>query len=78
MYIVDLAAISSVSYSWKKPAKTMAVNVEGALNIFESAKEIIPNTKILVIGSSEEYQRLMILSMKNFLLTHAARMDYRK
>lgn len=57
MYIVDLAAISSVSYSWKEPAKTMAVNVEGTLNIFESAKEIIPNAKILVIGSSEEYQR---------------------
>lgn len=57
MYIVDLAAISSVSYSWKEPAKTMAVNVEGTLNIFESAKEIIPNAKILVIGSSEEYQQ---------------------
>ena len=26
MYIVDLAAISSVSYSWKEPAKTMAGN----------------------------------------------------
>lgn len=57
MYIVDLAAISSVSYSWKEPAKTMAVNVEGTLNIFEAAKEITPNAKILVIGSSEEYQQ---------------------
>ena len=27
------------------------------MNIFESAKEIIPNTKILVIVSREEYQQ---------------------
>ena len=57
MYIVDLAAISSVSYSWKEPSKTIAVNVEGTLNIFEAAKKITPKAKILVIGSSEEYKQ---------------------
>lgn len=52
-HIVDLAAISSVGISWKIPQKTVEVNVEGSLNILESAKEISP--KILLIGSSEEY-----------------------
>lgn len=52
-HIVDLAAISSVGLSWKIPQKTVAVNVEGTLNILEAAKEISP--RILLIGSSEEY-----------------------
>ena len=53
-HIVDLAAISSVGLSWKIPQKTVAVNVEGTLNILEGAKEILP--RILLIGSSEEYE----------------------
>ena len=53
-HIVDLAAVSSVGLSWKIPQKTIAVNVEGTLNILEAAKEILP--KILLIGSSEEYE----------------------
>ena len=53
-HIVDLAAISSVGLSWKIPKKTVAVNVEGTLNILEGAKEILP--RILLIGSSEEYE----------------------
>lgn len=52
-HIVDLAAIGSVGLSCKIPQKTIAVNVEGALNILEAAKEISP--RILLIGSSEEY-----------------------
>lgn len=53
-HIVNLAAISSVGLSWKIPQKTVAVNVEGTLNILEAAKEISP--RILLIGSSEEYE----------------------
>lgn len=54
-HIVNLAAISSVELSWKIPQKTIAVNVEGALNILEAAKECIVLPRILLIGSSEEY-----------------------
>lgn len=54
-HIVNLAAISSVELSWKIPEKTIAVNVEGTLNILEAAKECIVLPKILLIGSSEEY-----------------------
>ena len=54
-YIINLAAISSVGLSWKIPQNTINVNVIGTINILESIKEFTPNTKILLIGSSEEY-----------------------
>lgn len=54
-HIVNLAAISNVGLSWKIPQKTIAVNVEGTLNILEAAKDCKPMPRILLIGSSEEY-----------------------
>lgn len=53
--IVNLAAISSVGQSWNIPQKTIDVNVKGTLNILETVKEICIDSKILLIGSSEEY-----------------------
>ncbi len=53
--IVNLAAISSVGASWRKPQATVSVNVVGALNIMEAARKIKNKVKILFIGSSEEY-----------------------
>lgn len=54
-HIVDLAAVSSVGLSWKIPQKTVAVNVEGTLNILEAARKCESDPRILLIGSSEEY-----------------------
>ncbi len=54
-YIINLAAISSVGQSWKKPELTMRINVNGAVNILEAAREIAPLAKLMFIGSSEEY-----------------------
>lgn len=54
-YIINLAAISSVGLSWKMPQNTMNVNIIGTINILDSIKENVPNAKILLIGSSEEY-----------------------
>ena len=54
-YIVNLAAISSVASSWKIPQKTINVNLYGTLNILEAVRQIGIDTKILLIGSSEEY-----------------------
>ena len=53
--IVNLAAVSSVGYSWKVPQQTIEVNIVGTLNILEAVKELSPMPKILLIGSSEEY-----------------------
>lgn len=53
--IVNLAAISSVGLSWNSPQMTMMVNVIGAINLLEAAKECEPKPKVLLIGSSEEF-----------------------
>lgn len=53
--IVNLAAISSVGESWNVPQTTMMVNVVGAINIMEAVKSQGKNSKIMLIGSSEEY-----------------------
>lgn len=53
--IINLAAISSVGLSWKIPQKTIEVNIVGTLNILEAVKELSPMPKVLLVGSSEEY-----------------------
>lgn len=53
--IINLAAISSVGASWGIPQTTMMVNVVGALNIMEAAKNCVTSPKVMFIGSSEEY-----------------------
>lgn len=54
-YIINLAAISSVGLSWKIPEKTMEVNIIGTINILDAVRSVIPNAKVMLIGSSEEY-----------------------
>ena len=53
--VYHLASQSSVKLSWDKPQLTFNVNVIGTINLLESIRYIVPNTKILLIGSSEEY-----------------------
>ena len=54
-YIINLAAVSSVGASWHIPQKTVQVNVNGTLNILEAVRKLGIATRILLIGSSEEY-----------------------
>lgn len=54
-YVVNLAAVSSVAQSWVIPQRTMEVNVVGAINILESVKKCCIKSKVLLVGSSEEY-----------------------
>lgn len=54
--IVNLAAVSSVGLSWRIPQTTVSVNVVGALNILESARQLETLPKVMFIGSSEEYE----------------------
>lgn len=53
--VVNLAAISSVGASWKNPAATISVNVNGTLNLLEAIRKHAPQAKTLLIGSAEEY-----------------------
>ncbi|MDD3049335.1 MAG: GDP-mannose 4,6-dehydratase [Bacilli bacterium] len=54
-YIVNLAAISSVKLSWDMPQKTFEVNVNGTINILEAIRKSFLKTRVLLIGSSEQY-----------------------
>lgn len=57
-FIINLAAISSVKLSWTIPQKTFEINVNGTINILESIKDLNLKTKVLLIGSSEQYGKI--------------------
>lgn len=54
-YIFHLAAQSSVSLSWKEPALTYNINVVGTINILEAVRLLNLDTRLLIIGSAEQY-----------------------
>jgi GDP-4-dehydro-6-deoxy-D-mannose reductase len=54
-YILHLASFSSVSQSWGEPMTSFLNNTNAFLNIVEAVRTLDFNTKILSIGSSEEY-----------------------
>ena len=53
-----LAAMSSVAMSWEKPDVAVAVNIGGALNVFQSVAQNAPGARLIYIGSGEEYGTL--------------------
>jgi len=54
-YIVHLASLSSVADSWKYPAKSFINNTNIFLNLVETVRVNKLKTRILSVGSSEEY-----------------------
>ena len=56
--IVNLAGQANVGLSWKQPQQTVSLNVIGLLNILEAVREIKPQTKIIAVGSSDQYGSL--------------------
>ena len=59
-FVFHLAAQSSVALSWKLPQLTMNVNIIGTLNLLDALRQECIETKILMIGSSEEYGKIQI------------------
>lgn len=53
--IIHLAAQSMVKYAWENPLDTVEVNTVGTLVLLETVKKYLPNTKVICVGSSEEY-----------------------
>jgi GDP-4-dehydro-6-deoxy-D-mannose reductase len=54
-WIINLAAIASPRICDRDPRACVEVNVQGALNVL-SASEIVPDSKILIIGTAHEYR----------------------
>lgn len=53
--LFHLAAQSLPSVSWDRPWETIQVNVAGAVNLFEAARDVQLQGPLLVAGSSSEY-----------------------
>lgn len=54
-YIFHLAAQSSVAAAWKNPGITVDINVHGVVNVLEAVRKLEFRTRILLVGSGEEY-----------------------
>jgi len=54
-YILHLAAISSVGFSWKNPVLSFKNNTNIFLNLIDAVRELKSKCRILSVGSSEEY-----------------------
>jgi len=54
-YILHFASLSSVAYSWKEPVQSFKNDTNILLNLLDSTRKLNLNTRVLVIGSSEEY-----------------------
>lgn len=58
-YIFHLAAQSSVAVSWRHPGLTVDVNVRGAVHVLEALRRLGGGTRMLLIGSGEEYGHVL-------------------
>lgn len=54
-YIIHLASLSSVAYSWKHPIECFQNNTNIFLNIIAAVQELGIKCRVLSVGSSEEY-----------------------
>jgi GDP-4-dehydro-6-deoxy-D-mannose reductase len=54
-YILHLASFSSVAFSWKDPVQSFQNNTNIFLNLIDAVRKLNIGTRILSIGSSEEY-----------------------
>ncbi|MBP6431254.1 MAG: GDP-mannose 4,6-dehydratase [Ferruginibacter sp.] len=54
-YILHLASYSSVAYSWKNPVEAFANNSTIFLNLVDEVRILNLKSRILSVGSSEEY-----------------------
>ena len=67
-YIVHLAAVSSVAQSWQDPAECFLNNNATFLNLAEAIRKQNLKTRILSVGSSEEYGIYNIPIKEDFVL----------
>lgn len=55
--VIHLAGIAFVPIGWVNPEKVMAVNLGGTIHLLEACRKHAPQTRVLVVTSSEVYGR---------------------
>lgn len=53
--IIHLAGVSNIQDSWKDPELTFNINTIGTIRLIQTAHKVVPQAKIITVGSSEEY-----------------------
>lgn len=53
--VFHLAAFSSPSLSWQRPAEAVLRNIEMTLNVLEAVREEAPNATVVLVGSGQVY-----------------------
>lgn len=56
--VFHLAGQADVGKSWKIPQKTIELNVLAAVNMMEAVRISCPDSRVLLVGSADEYGRL--------------------
>lgn len=56
--IFHLAGQANVAKSWDIPQKTVELNVVAAINLMEAVHKVRPESRIVLIGSSDQYGNL--------------------
>ena len=56
--VIHLAGQADVGKSWKIPQKTVEINVIGTLNLLDAVRVYDPSTRMVLIGSSDQYGTL--------------------
>lgn len=54
-HLIHLASFSSVGFSWHDPIASFSNNTNIFLNVLECVRRFSPRTRVLSVGSSEEY-----------------------
>nr|WP_300182954.1 GDP-mannose 4,6-dehydratase [uncultured Agathobaculum sp.] len=53
--VFHLAGQANVAQSWKIPQKTVEINVVGTINLVEAVRAFQAKTRIVLVGSSDQY-----------------------
>lgn len=56
--VFHLAGQANVAQSWKMPQKTVEINVIGAVNLLEAVRAYQADTRVVLVGSSDQYGAL--------------------
>lgn len=56
--VFHLAGQANVAKSWKIPQRTFELNVLGAVNLMEAVRSWNPETRMVIVGSSDQYGSL--------------------
>lgn len=54
-WVVHLAAVSNVRYSWERRKETFETNLLGTSNLFEAIRRFAPHSRVLFVSSSDVY-----------------------